>query len=136
MPDIADAVLPAYVGHGRFAQNAGEHVRDLSDGVGTSASDIERASCGVRGFECETARPRHVVYAHEIAALKTVFEDQRRIVVQQTRCEDRQDTGVRIRERLTRAEHVEEPKRDCLDAIRPADHQAHAFLVEFGERID
>ena len=56
--------------------------------------------------------------------------------IEQARRENREHARVRIRQRLTRAEDVEEPGGDRRHPIRLPDHQAQTFLVELRERVD
>jgi hypothetical protein len=68
--------------------------------------------------------------------LLAIFEDERRPVVEETGGEDREHPGVGIRERLAGAEHVEEAEGHGGHAIGAADHQRHALLIEFRQRVD
>ncbi len=58
-----------------------------------------------------------------------------RAVVEQARRKDREHAGVGIGKRLARAIGVEEAQRRGRNVVGPPDHEAHALLVELGERI-
>src|SRR5215218_3528570 len=70
------------------------------------------------------------------ASLGSILEHERRPAVEQAAGEDRQDTGVRVRQRLVASVDVEEAQRDGRDAVGRAEQQAHPLLVVLPERVD
>src|SRR5918995_6727011 len=122
MPDVADTILAAYVGLDRGPEDGTEQFGNLPHGIGAPAADVEGLADGLVDFQRQAARLSHVEDAHEVAVLQAILEDEWRVAVQEARSKDRQHACVRIRQRLPRAEDVEESKRDGGNVIDAADH--------------
>src|SRR4051812_45633050 len=101
-----------------------------------AAPNIENATRCIRHFQRQPATLCNVVNANEIALLIAVFENQRGVVVQQARSENRQHSSIRIRKRLPRAVNIEEPQCYSRNSVSPADEQTHLFLVKLRKRVN
>ncbi len=134
--DVADPVAA-----GRLRGDVDAHHRrqphgELEDGDARAAADVQHPTVRGGGVERERERLGDVVDRDEVAALEPVLEDQRRPPVQEARGEDREHSGVRVRQRLARAVGVEEAQGDGGHAVRRAEEQAEPLLLELRERVD
>ena len=141
--DVGEAV--ANVPRARLAQDLRPDVRShgvrqqlghLLHGVGAAAADIDHRAGDAGSFERGAEGAGDVAHMHEVAPLLAVLEDQRRLAVDDARGEVRQHAGIGVGERLSRAEHIEQPQRHGLDAIRLAEDQRRPLLRIFRQRID
>ncbi len=137
VPDVSDAVL---AGHLRLdvllAQNLRELLADLFHRDAVAAADVEGDAINLGLLQREPAGGGDIGDAHEISPLVAVFEDQRRPVVQEPGREDREHTGVGVRERLAGPIDIEEPQSHGRDVIGGAEQEAEALLVELAQRVD
>src|SRR3954470_4853655 len=101
-----------------------------------TTADVEHFIGGFRNFQGQPACLRNVAHVNEIAPLFAVFVHEWRIVVEETRSKNRQHTGVRIRERLTRTENIKEAQRNGGDSVRASNGHAQALLMELANGID
>src|SRR5688572_6558989 len=72
----------------RAIKHRGHTIRNLADRVRRSAADVKNLILNVRSFQRQSTRLRDVFYRNKIASLQSVFENDRRVVVQQSRRED------------------------------------------------
>jgi hypothetical protein len=134
--DVAHAVLAGHLGLDvRLAHRGRRALGELAHRVAVAAAHVEHLAHRPGRVERGQAGAGHVGHVHEVALLQAVLEHQRRPVVEQPRREDGQHAGVRVGERLARAEHVEEAQRHGGDPVRGADHQAQPLLVVLAERV-
>src|SRR5205814_2363569 len=132
MPDVADTVLARDLGLDvLLAKDGGNAPRDLTHGVRLSTTNVVDVAGRIVGLEREATGARDVVHAHEIPALLAILENRRRMLIEEPRGENGEHAGIGIRECLTRSVDVEETERDSWYAVRAADHQTHALLIEF-----
>src|SRR2546423_15118034 len=137
MPDVSLSILS---GNFWFDVLLAKYLRhlfgDILHAIALATADVEHAIHRARFFQRQPARALYVMNADKVPALLPVLEDYGRLVVQQPGRKNRQDSRVGVRKRLPRAVNVEEAQRHDRNAVRPADHQAHALLAVLVKRID
>src|SRR5262249_2228283 len=87
-------------------------------GDAVPACNIEDLAPNTRHLAREQIRFNHILHVSEITRLKTVAVDRRSSILKNSRNEERQDPPVLRRSILSRTEHIEVSKRDCLKSIR------------------
>src|SRR4051812_19026809 len=101
MPNVAGTVTTGYLRRDSFlVQHLRHAVGNIQDAELLATADVDRVSGGFRPLHREPAGERHVVNRNKIAILPAVLVNNRRLIIEVTRGEDRQHSGVWIRKRL------------------------------------
>src|SRR5690606_11222682 len=119
-PDVPDAILVEHLRSDVLLQLPRQRGGDIVDGDGASTPHIARLPHGLVAFEHGGEGFGNVENVDEVALLLAVLEHHWRLVVEQTRDEDRGNAGIGIAERLARAIGIEESQGDGRYAQRPA----------------
>jgi hypothetical protein len=109
--------------------------RRLEHGRRLPAPDVEDLDAGDRLLERPEHGPDDVVDINEIAKLGAIFVDGDRLAGEHSRRDDRQDTCVRILERLPRTIDVLEPEDRAGQAVRGGELEHKLFLDQLSVRI-
>ena len=102
---MADVAVAASAGDGRrdvFVHRGGERRGDFLDADALPAAHVQRQPVRPVLADRRDIGPGNVLNVDEIPSLLTVFEDQRRLVLQQTAAENRRHAGVGIGKGLAR----------------------------------
>src|SRR5690606_17664053 len=136
MPNVA---LPEFTGDQRFEiflserfANAGGHFANRAI---RAAADVENLIDGGGRFIGEAASAGDIVNTDDIPYLVAVFEDHRRVSVEQAGSENREDGGVGIGEGLMNSVGVEESKSDGGNVVGAPRDQAKSLLIVFRKCI-
>src|SRR6185437_9076873 len=137
VPDVADAVLARDLGREMLLPELlGEPAGNLIYRHPLPTADVENLSGGLGYLERQPAAFGDIANVDEIPPLLAILEDKRPIAVEQACGKYGKDPGIGIGEGLPRAIHVEEAQRRRRDVVSTADHEAEAFLVVLGQRVD
>ena len=108
-----------------------QNLRHFANRDALAAARVHGKSVELVGFSREQIRARDVLDEREIASLLAILVENRREIVQQTGAENRDDTGVRIENRLARPVSARITERDGWDADLFSPKQHEFFLIDF-----
>src|SRR5438270_13862348 len=93
-------------------------------------------SIRLRTVHREYVGAHDIIHVDKIPHLLSVFKDQRLLVVQHARSEDRSHSGIWIGECLPGSIDIKEPKCRNRKTVSATVDEANFFLVSLGERIN
>src|SRR5207245_11016553 len=85
---------------------------------------------------CQKIRLHDIADVHIVTALQSILMDNRRLPIEESGGEYRQDARVRVVQCLTGSVDVEVPKGRRRDAVRLSDSKTQLLLIQVGNRID
>ena len=111
---------------------------EVRPGIGTvvTADEVAAAERPPGDHHGTVADAEAQVGTYPDARRALVQYHRERLAVERCVQERRDDRGVGVARHLARSEDVEEPERHGRNAVRAADHEAEAFLVELRQRVD
>src|SRR5882757_511373 len=136
VPDVADAILVHDLGGDVLAQQARQHSGYLRDGDRLSAADIEGIPDALVAIEHHRKGLGDVLNVDEVASLLAILEDQRRLIIEQARNENRRHARIGVAQRLARPIGVEQPKRHGWNFEGASDGQEHLLVIALVHRVD
>src|SRR4051794_22025933 len=117
-------------------ESASDRARNFLDAPVLARTDVENLAVRLGMDQSVGEGARYVADVNEVPPLLPILEDHRPLTVLQARREDRENAGVRVRQRLPRAIDVEQPQARALHAVGLGHDERLALLHIFPERVD
>ncbi len=134
--DVSFAKGAADADGGAATEEAVDVLRDLPDRGGLAGADVERVAGRAGQIDAVGGGAYHIADVDEVTAFLAVFKDVDGFANAGEIGEDGEDAGVRIAERLARAEDVLVAQGKGGDAEHGAEEHGHLLLHLLGEAIE
>src|SRR5882724_7156729 len=108
----------------------------FTNGNWLARSDVQGHAISLRRFHGQQVSADYIFHADEVTQLSSIFKDQRRVAIDESRGKDCGHAGIRIGKRLSRSVNIEITQSHRWQAVCTAEEQTHLFLVFFGKRIN
>ena len=136
MPNVSGPVLSNDMRPDTFlSHDPGQILGNRNDGAADAGADIQNTYCR-NCFERENAGFCNVANVNEVAFLTTIFENQRRAIMQEAGSKNRKYAGIGIGESLAWAIDIEKAQGNRGDIISLRRDHAHALLDILAERVN